>query len=264
VNWPHAFSSFVYLSNYFNAICGDPNTAFSHTWSLAIEEQFYLIWPVVLLLLWRRPERALGRSVMALGVLWALRLVLVLVFQVPQSYIYASFETRADALLVGCIAAMAIGVPGIARALDSFAKRSIVPVLATIAFLVVSAAELRYGTFFRDTVSLLLLPFVFVAIILHVTAVSNGPVTRFLEIPIMRYMGRISYAMYLYQQIAVDPMRRLTAELPFVVQVAAVFVVVILLATASYYVVERPFLRLKDRFATVRTPKVDHPATAPA
>ena len=41
-----AVSSLFYLTNYYQVLFGDPDTALSHTWSLAIEEQFYLLWPL--------------------------------------------------------------------------------------------------------------------------------------------------------------------------------------------------------------------------
>ena len=52
-NVPQAITSFFYVNNYYQAIYGDPNTGLSHTWSLGIEEQFYLVWPLVFLLLKR-------------------------------------------------------------------------------------------------------------------------------------------------------------------------------------------------------------------
>src|SRR5438105_3314001 len=56
IHWPQALSALGYVSNYYQAISGDPNTGYSHTWSLAIEEQFYLLWPMSFIALRRRPR----------------------------------------------------------------------------------------------------------------------------------------------------------------------------------------------------------------
>ena len=44
VVWPQAIASLFYVNNYYQGLFGDPNTGLSHSWSLGVEEQFYLLW----------------------------------------------------------------------------------------------------------------------------------------------------------------------------------------------------------------------------
>jgi peptidoglycan/LPS O-acetylase OafA/YrhL len=107
--WPQAFASFFYFNNYYQAIFGNPNTGFSHTWSLAVEEQFYLLWPV-LFFLWKDNLRRLIVATISIVIaVWAYRAVLQFGLHVPQGYLYEAFDTRADHLLMGCLLALILG-----------------------------------------------------------------------------------------------------------------------------------------------------------
>ena len=253
VLWPHAISALAYVSNYYNAILGDPNTAFSHTWSLAIEEQFYLLWPLALVFLLRAPAAVWRRLLFAIGAIWALRFWLTMGIGVNQGYIYAAFETRADALLVGCLAALATASRPVARKLDAVVGHPATLLLAIAGFVGTAVAEANYGSAFRNTIGFAVLPIFIVGILMHVTARPQGLLTWALEYPPLVYVGRISYGMYLYQQIVVYPAHRLTGQLPMWLQVVVVFAIVIGLATGSFFLLERPLLRLKDRFAALPT-----------
>jgi len=63
----------------------------------------------------------------------------------------------------------------------------------------------------------------------------------------MRYLGTISYSIYLYQQVTVGPATKWTGRWPAAALPATV-IAVVAAASASYWIVERPFLRLKERF----------------
>jgi peptidoglycan/LPS O-acetylase OafA/YrhL len=64
----------------------------------------------------------------------------------------------------------------------------------------------------------------------------------------MRYLGRISYSVYLYQQIVLHPAERFASGLPYAVQTVIAAGAVIAFASVSYWFIEQPFLRLKQRF----------------
>jgi peptidoglycan/LPS O-acetylase OafA/YrhL len=76
------------------------------SWSLAIEEQFYLLWPAVLLwILVSRKNAGRALAFFILGV-WVHRAILFVGFHVSYGYIYNAFDTRIDALMIGSLLAI--------------------------------------------------------------------------------------------------------------------------------------------------------------
>lgn len=244
--WPQAWSAFFYVSNYYNALHGDPNTGLSHTWSLATEEQFYLLWPPLFVALGRRARHlpvVLGGAIVAL---WAYRLALVEVLHVDQAYRYAAFDTRCDALLVGVLTAVLLHrglLPGLWRSLT--ASPVLPAVTAGLLLLVIrGGSSERY----RDAVGFTLAAPLVAILLVQLLALHAAAPWRFLEHPAIRYVGRISYSLYLYQQVTLDVGKKLAHAYPYGVQLASALALTLVVASASYYLVEKPFLRLKDRF----------------
>ena len=253
-----ALCSFFYVNNYFQGIWGDPNTGLSHTWSLAIEEQFYVFWPVLFLLL--RNNRSRLKTLLALiGCLWVYREVMVLGFHVGQGYVYEALDMRADHLLIGCLLAVAL-YEGYFERLWKWLCRSAWLQLAPVAILVMDQMITASGVpRYRDWGGFILEPVMVFLLLPQLMAFNRGPVTRLLELPAMRYIGRISYSMYLYQQLVIHAVVHRFAGRSFFVTAGAVVVGligVIACASASHYLAERPFLKLKDRLAGERTPVV--------
>jgi peptidoglycan/LPS O-acetylase OafA/YrhL len=249
VPWGHAASAFVYVSNYYNAILGDPNTGFSHTWSLAIEEQFYLLWPLCLLWMLRQRANALALVCCTVALLWIYRIVLTTVFSVDQGYVYAAFDTRADALLVGCTLAIALHDRGTHDAIARVVRHDWIAAVAIALAVAVIATGYRVEGRFRDTTGLLMVPPLFALLLSHIASAPTGLLVRALDTRAMVYLGRISYPMYLYQEVAIDPAKRIAAGLPPLARLLFVYGVVVALASLSYFVIERPFLSLKTRFS---------------
>ena len=224
-----AFSCLTFWRNYLPAGLGAGATR--HFWSLSLEEQFYLVWPCALLLTGRtRAPRVLFWSILAVSV-W--RSLVLLEWQTPG--IMFRTDLRADGLLWGCLAAFGFRrfrIPGWLLAIS-------------VAVAAVVASQYRYGA------GWVLLP---AALAAAVTSTAQHPgwgVTAVLDWKPLAWVGRMSYSIYLWQQMFLIPSwdgGRLFAGWPVLLRVA----VLLLTAIASYYLLEKPFIRMGQRIARER------------
>ncbi|HEY6476675.1 MAG TPA: acyltransferase, partial [Polyangia bacterium] len=234
-SWTSLAASVLYLRNIFGS--GDGT---GHLWSLSLEEQFYVTWPLLLFLAFRRRTRLAVALVVSMAVWRALAVHFRLVDE-SSGALYTRPWFRYDSILYGCLIALVL-----ANRPDGWqrAVRLLHPVL-TIPLLI--AATTISPTSPLEPLSLTFQALLAAAATLSVVVCPpTSLVYRVLASSPLRLLGRISYALYLWQQpfivIRTPPWRGMR-ELPINVLVA------LALAFASHYVVERPFLELKHRFS---------------
>ena len=242
-------------------------TSFSHAWSLAIEDQFYLVLPVIVLLLARRPRAALLVPCLLVLTGLALRWYLALqnltdtgiYFRAFQTWIYYATWTRLDPLIFGvALAAIEKFRPQWWQRLTDCAVWLWLPGLASIGYaLYLSDAD-------EITVAAAVWQFPLIALgmaTLLVCAVSPRLPFRRVRIPGAAFIASIAYSAYLIQKLVIhavaeyclprlNEMAAGTTHQIAMISAAALIGVqlcVYAAATILFFVVERPFLQLRHR-----------------
>lgn len=252
--WGQALSAFFYVNNYYQAIHGEINTYYSHTWTLGIEEQFYLLWPLALRALGRQPRRIATALVAVIGSIWVYRAMLHVGVGVRPVYIYEAFDTRADHLAMGCLLAVVLRN----GYLPQLWRRLCTPPMSILVFaLLVTSIGLTYafGEGYRNVVGFAVDPLLVAVFIAQMISLREMPLWRWLNWRPVRYLGVLSYSIYLYQQVVVWVVREAFLAYPLPLQLGAALAAVILAAAASYHLVEQPFLRLKERIGNRSEPQ---------
>jgi peptidoglycan/LPS O-acetylase OafA/YrhL len=228
-----------------------------HFWSLAVEEQFYLVWPVVVLTLGRRS--LLGACVAVTILALALRCALSFA-GVGDVALVVLTPCRFDALCVGGFVALAIRSVGLERVART-ARRCLGPFAGLV--LVVSAWNALRGTLLDVVLPLrtTLVALTFgAALATSLAAKADGVASRVLRSRVMCFVGTRSYGLYVFHGIIAYAMvehpglfdalaARLGYDAAMVVEAIAGAGVSLLVATLSYGLFEKRFLRLKNRLA---------------
>ena len=247
----------TYLSNW-AAPLGHGVGLYPHMWSLAVEEQFYLIWPVAVFLLTRR---GLTRFCVGLAVLALASRISIRVLDLPSEAAYQFTICRIDAIALGALAAIAFRN---ANLLEKFSEaRSLIRWLlaaATLLTFILTKGAPRAGLL-TQTLGYTAFAMIGAVLILDIadgsTKESDG-LSRVLCWPVLRRMGTYSYAAYVFHK----PLHQLVG-LPLVtamhsgqrasVGVALLYFVVLsvcvfFVSHLSFHLFEKHFLKLKRYF----------------
>jgi peptidoglycan/LPS O-acetylase OafA/YrhL len=231
-----AAAALLYLSDYRYALFPVHGTALGHTWSLSVEEQFYLFWPLLLIVLLTWNRRVALRATLVLIVVVAVwRGFLLVISDDPFSRTYFAFDARADELLIGC--ALALWQPQIMTSRFLTHIWPVVVLLLTAVALKVSPSgpSLKY----IDTIGYPLFGVAAAYLIVILTSDEKSYLTYLLSLPLIVAFGRISYGFYLWHYLIIHAQGYIIIN-----RIWITFVLTLAAAVASYWLIERPFLKL--------------------
>lgn len=254
VPWYAVGVCLMYLRNIFGR--GD---SLVHLWSLSLEEQFYAIWPWVV---WRvRCSRLLGWAVAMVAVITAWRTIGIILglwsYEAGRFYVRPDF--RFDSILIGCCVALFFFRYGRQIPLGHLLSRICHPVLlypALVAWTLLMERHVWARPFYL-TVQMVLSA----GVLYRLIYVDHGFLCRLFSQAWLRYIGRLSYSIYLWQQIFI------VTKIPdwgWIRTFPCDIVACCAAGMLSHYCVEKPFLNLKERLRRQRQQTAGITKTTPA
>jgi len=250
IEWKGVAAQVFHFSNYWLIINHWPRGQAPGTpvfWSLAVEEHFYLLFPLIFLAFWRARFSARAKALSLLGVcavilLW--RIYLVSHGSSPERTNMGS-DTRFDSILFGCILAFWNNPALEGRDANTFLWRNVLLPLgvAGLVFSFVYRSAAFRETFRYTLQGLCLIP-VFVAGVRWPTMLPF----RLLNWRPVAFMGVLSYSLYLVHFVVLRCLEANLATLSPVVRAALALAISLLLAYLIYVTIEKPCARLRKRF----------------
>jgi peptidoglycan/LPS O-acetylase OafA/YrhL len=233
---------------FFHNVINGPTWALEHLWSISIEEQFYLVWPFVLVLALRTR-----------GVAGRMKAVIfpatVIVLSPPARMLLNHSHNAAlravsvsclkfDFIMYGCAVALLVHTPRFERVYRAATRLWWLPPLVILGC---DALSTLYKNYFDLTIGYTINGFAIVMFLLWCTRNADSVVGRFLNSWGMAKIGVLSYSIYLWQTLFLhDGNEAVFRAAPWLGRFPGNWLGFLLAATASYYIVEQPSLRARD------------------
>lgn len=252
----HILMACLYLVNYYDVL--QPFThapirivPWGHLWSLAVEEHFYLLFPAALAIFGKTHKQRLNLLIIAMIISAIWRYLAIVAFNLGDEYTYNATDCRLESIAWGCL--LAVLMDGMPKENAKLSK------IIGLPYFVIGLALLGFTLFYRDETfrSTWRYSVQGFAIFILILNLYSLPILKFaidiLETKPMRFIGRLSYSLYLWHWPVVWIFSNLSGveagsqRMPPTMMAGAI-VISLILACASYYGIERPFFALRKKF----------------
>jgi peptidoglycan/LPS O-acetylase OafA/YrhL len=236
---------FLLCGNWATSLYGAPVSVMALLWSVSLEEQFYLVWPLVIRKLQRRHIYVVAWSLLFGSI--ASRLIVIRFFPLHGDIIPNSTLTRLDPFAAGML--LAAFLSGRVPRLTSLHRTAMIASGLIAIFLC--------GYYFRPqsiTFALIGYPLIALSSVAMLAAILGFPKTPSL----VKYLGKISYGLYVYHMLVFHFVFLALSHyyrtvFGFILCWITALLITVLVAFASYELFESRFLHLKERFARVQS-----------
>jgi peptidoglycan/LPS O-acetylase OafA/YrhL len=216
-----------------------------HTWSLSVEEQFYLLWPLILKL--SGPKYGKWAALAVVVTAPFVRLGSYFLLPSTRPRIGMMLHTRADSLMIGASLALICFNEDHLHILKRLARSQLIPVASLCVLVIDTLLSMHFKGGYVLSIGYSLQNLMIVSLMAHVVFYDQTMLGRMLNHPVVVHIGLISYSLYLWQQLFLTT-NNTTVFGMFPWNIVCAFAA----AELSYYMLEKPFLRWRKRFSNVQ------------
>ena len=258
----HLFPCLLFMENWSVGISGFPNSStLGMLWTISLEEQYYLVWPA-LVYFFRSNLKQLFYVLICLFLFSMALKFYLLQHGLSTLVVWTNTFTRLEPLILG--SAIAFYSEGTVKFLHKSRNSYLLCSLGLFFFFKLQPNVSLIGSQSGATVLSYWLSAVGSAMLL-LSVLSKNNLSRLLCLRPLRYLGKISYGLYIFHKLGISSAYMILAMIlpfhlvernglkPWMLLVALSFGITVLFASISYRLLEYPFLKLKGRFTSIQS-----------